>query len=134
MADEISQDVEVTISDKYHKDRGYSHLKVGKGTPFYPAVNAFATGQASMRDTAVKLIEIFFNRDFDSTGKHWDHNGPSASLLKKHDSGAESYRCECSSEWDWKDINALARSQAVITLSYDRKRIRIDDYSYYCAG
>ena len=35
---------------------------------------------------------------------------------------------------DWKDISAQAKSEGIITLSFDRKRIRIDNYSYYCAG
>ena len=87
-----------------------------------------------MESTARRLIEELFKRDFDGSGAHWDHNGPAASLLKRHESGAESYTCECSADWDWKDIYAQARSRGIITMSRDRKRIRIDDYSFYCAG
>lgn len=89
----------VTISSKYSPAAGYSIL-TNNSSQFHNILRDFESGEMSMNETAKSLIRFLFNRDFSSspTG-HWDCQGPRAVLLKKHDSGAESYTCESTAEW-----------------------------------
>ena len=126
--------VTITWSDKYNEKRGYMPLKLTRNRAFDSALERFVSGEASMRQTASALISILFERDFNPNGSHWDSPCTSLSLYKKHDSGAESWDAERTSDWDWKDINAQARSHAMITMSAGRQRIQLDKYSFYCSG
>ena len=125
--------VTVTWSDKYNRNGGYSPLKLSS-KKYQEALAGFSSGEWTMGRTAAAIIDALFDRDFNPSGEHWDRNGSSVHLIKTHESGAESYDAKSTADWDWKDISAQAKSHAVITLSFDRKRIRLDNYSYYCAG
>lgn len=132
----VGQEIEgvtITYSDKYKPNYGYKPLLLSD-PEFRTVLKNFSSGELSMSATARSLISMLFKRDFSPSGSHWSYNGASARLIKTHDSGAESYDCEETADWDWKDINAQAKSDAIITLSADRKRIRLDNYSYCCAG
>ena len=125
--------VYIIWSDKYNPERGYNPLTLSS-KKFNTAMQEFINDEVSYRATACAIIEVLFERDFSGDGKHWDSPCTYASLVKRHDSGAESWDVERYSDWDWKDINARARSHAIITMSGDKKRIRLDNYSFYCAG
>jgi hypothetical protein len=127
-------DITVTWSDHYNLDRGYSMLTPIPTQDYEDILCNFANSTWSMQKTAQQLISVLFDRDSNVSDARWSHSGPSAYLIKTHDSGAESYKCERTADWDWKDICAEARARAIVTLSFDRHRIRIQDYSYYCSG
>mmetsp|Transcript_54068 Transcript_54068/g.132190 ORF Transcript_54068/g.132190 Transcript_54068/m.132190 type:complete len:182 (-) Transcript_54068:223-768(-) len=130
--------------------------------PLKDVVERFLRGQVSERDLADALITALFARDFYTGaehGKHWDSPGTSIkevfedksqsdkALLealwpsdkpKKEEAPPETpwrlYHCERKSEWDWKDIYAVASSRAVIAFSPDRTKIEIRDYGHNCSG
>lgn len=126
------EDIEITWQDKYHPDNGHSPLS-HPSNEFTQCMEKFAAGTISMEETARYIIDALFRRDF-MPGKHWNDCGSHVKLIKTHDSGALSYYCQHTAEWDWKDICAEAKASAIISMSQDRKRIRLDKYSYYCAG
>lgn len=126
--------VYIIWSDKYNPERGHSPLNLTSSN-FDTAMEQFVAGELSFEATAYAIIDALFERDFSGEdGKHWDSPDKNAKLITRHESGAMSYQVEKYSDWDWKDINARARSQALITMSGDRKRIRLDNYSFYCSG
>jgi len=126
--------VYIIWSDKYNPSFGHQPLSVGRNNKFDTALQQFINGEVSYESTARAIIEVLFERDFSGDGKHWDSPCTYVSMVKRHNSGAESWDVERYSDWDWKDIYARARSHTVITMSGDRKRIRLDEYSFYCAG
>jgi hypothetical protein len=127
--------VSVTWSDKYNPAMG--HIALDHLSPqFTQMLQSFESGEITMKDAAFDVIFFLFDRDFKRSAINeggWKDDGGCAKLIKRHPSGAESYRCQYTNVWNDRNVFVEAKSESVVTLSFDRKRVRIDDYSYYLA-
>lgn len=125
--------VVVQWSDHYNLDDGLKPLDTA--TLLLDCVlHQFETNELDESNVAQCIIHSLFERDFMGTGKHWCSDGICCKKIDNDDNSEKTFQCSESSTWDWKDIYSVATSKATIVFSNDRLNIRVEDYSFYCAG
>eukprot|EP00439_Symbiodinium_sp_Y106_P043876 s5402_g5.t1 len=93
----------------------------------HQALVEYADGKLAPANLARFIIGALFDSEFNG-GKRWDVNGATAEPAD----GADTFVCEKSAEYDWKDISSVASAKARIHVTPEL--ISIHDYSYYVAG
>lgn len=137
--------VNVQWSDHYNPDRGLMVLDTS-ALGLDNTLHQYERNEMDSAEVARAIIRALFARDFLGNGSHWSGDGVDCSEVVSGGTADDinsdndekkterTFQCSESSTWDWKDIYAVAKSKAKITLSEDRKEIRVEDYSFYCSG
>lgn len=130
MVDGLSRSTSIRLlcSSKYSPDQGFSEISVAS-LNLFKILRNYEDGDVSQREVAKKIIEALWDRDF-MTGERWSVD--SACVREHEENGL--YVAEKEATWDWKDIYAVATAKGNVRFLDHLKEIRIEMYSYYCAG
>ena len=123
----------VIESSAYDKEERWKPVNIGK-LKLTTAFNEFYQKKIGSRDLVYAIIDAYFDRDHDGSGKHWSSDGSTVSMLPSDNPNIELFDCYASSTWDWKDIYAVAKSSAKIIFDHDQKVIKVSGYKYNCSG
>ncbi len=129
--------VTVLIDDRYKPRRPLKPLDTKRLGSLNRALKSYHIGEMGSRETAQKIIEALFKRDFKPDSK-WEVNGAHAEFIGEVIDGQDvqfpfAYQCSKCAIWDHKDIYAEAKSSAKITFISETE-IRVTEYGHYVAG
>lgn len=88
-------------------------------------------GATTPREASNRLVELLFDRDH-TRGEHWDYGGATVEPVGEGESFA--FAVEKSATWDWQGIYRVATAKGTVTFLWEEDTIRIENYSYNCAG
>mmetsp|Transcript_5017 Transcript_5017/g.12709 ORF Transcript_5017/g.12709 Transcript_5017/m.12709 type:complete len:342 (-) Transcript_5017:360-1385(-) len=123
---------------KFHPGVGLEPIEPIKlGYTFFQSFCDYENGAMAEEQISKEIIVAFFKQDFPS-GRHWQMNEPTTSLVPSKSSSTSSstdmssYLVSMSATYDWEDAYRVATARGVV--HFKNKEIRVENYAYDLTG
>mmetsp|Transcript_5016 Transcript_5016/g.12708 ORF Transcript_5016/g.12708 Transcript_5016/m.12708 type:complete len:349 (-) Transcript_5016:272-1318(-) len=126
---------------KFHPGVGLEPIEPIKlGYTFFQSFCDYENGAMDEGQISKEIIVAFFKQDFPS-GRHWQMNEPTTSLVPSKSSStssstetssSSSYVVSMSATYDWEDAYRVATARGIV--HFKNKEIRVENYAYDLTG